>query len=307
MSISHPKVSIIVPVYNVEKYLNKCISSLLAQTLSDIEIICVDDGSTDNSLKILKSYAEIDNRIRVISQENQGVSSARNNGFTAANGDYVYFIDSDDYLELNAMEILYSYAILEDLDILYFNGTAEYQNEYMKEKYSGYGQRFSRNHTYPGVVNGKEMFVAMYQNKDYRVNMALQFLKRNYVTNNSLNFIPGFVSEDVLFTFSAILNADRVSYKDKRFFHRLIRDDSITTNKNYGTDVITSWLICLVRMFQIVIGLDFSEEESAFVTTYLARFQNKAISSYLGLRNDEKKNIQKELTIPEKIIINSIL
>ena len=305
--MSHPKVSIIVPVYNVEKYLDKCMSSLLGQTLSDIEIICVNDGSTDDSIDILKSYAREDNRIKVVSQENQGVSVARNNGFVVANGDYVYFMDSDDFLELDAIKILYSYAVLEDLDILYFNGVLEYYDDNLKEKYSIYGQRFSRKHVYPGVVKGKEMFIAMYPNKDYRVNLPLQLLKRSYVTRNNLKFFPGIICEDVLFTFSAILHADRVSYVDRILYHRLIRENSITTNDNYEIDVISSWFICIVRMLQIVMGLDFSEEESEHITTYLARFQNKAISRYLDMRIDIKKIIQVDLKPPEKIVINSIL
>ena len=115
------KISIVVPVYNVEKYLSKCLESLISQTLADIEIICINDGSTDKSLEILENYASKDNRVKIINQENQGVSTARNNGLACANGEYVTFVDSDDWLESNSCEELYNKAIQTNSDIVLFS------------------------------------------------------------------------------------------------------------------------------------------------------------------------------------------
>lgn len=111
------KVSIIVPVYNVEKYLRKCLDSLINQTLKDIEIICVNDGSKDNSPKILEEYAKKDNRIIVINQENAGLSVARNSGIDIAKGEYIGFVDSDDWVDLDFFEKLYYSATSNDTDI----------------------------------------------------------------------------------------------------------------------------------------------------------------------------------------------
>lgn len=111
------KVSIIVPVYNVEKYLRKCLDSLINQTLKDIEIICVNDGSKDNSPKILEEYAKKDNRIIVINQENAGLSVARNSGIDIAKGEYIGFVDSDDWVDLDFFEKLYYSATSNDADI----------------------------------------------------------------------------------------------------------------------------------------------------------------------------------------------
>ena len=97
---NQPKVSIIVPVYNVEEYLVKCLDSLVNQTLKEIEIICINDGSTDNSLEILNTYAQKDSRITIIDKKNEGVSAARNTGLNISKGEYIMFVDSDDYLEL---------------------------------------------------------------------------------------------------------------------------------------------------------------------------------------------------------------
>jgi glycosyltransferase involved in cell wall biosynthesis len=103
-----PKVSVIIPVYNVEAYLRECLDSILAQDLSDIEIICVNDGSIDNSLSILQHYASQDERIIIISQENSGAASARNNGLKKARGEYIFIPDSDDYLlSTNALSFIH--------------------------------------------------------------------------------------------------------------------------------------------------------------------------------------------------------
>ena len=94
-----PKISVIVPIYNVEKYLAKCLDTILAQTFSDIEIICVNDGSTDNSRKILSEYAKKDSRIKIVDKKNGGLSSARNAGMKVAQGEFISFIDSDDWID----------------------------------------------------------------------------------------------------------------------------------------------------------------------------------------------------------------
>ena len=118
--IENPKISVIIPVYNVEKFLRECLDSVVNQTMRDIEIICVNDGSTDGSLDILKEYAKKDDRIIVINQTNGFVGSARNNGLKIAKGEYIQFVDSDDYLELNACETAYKYALQYDSDVVVF-------------------------------------------------------------------------------------------------------------------------------------------------------------------------------------------
>lgn len=115
--MQNPKVSIIVPVYNVEKYLKKCLNSLINQTLIDIEIICVNDGSTDNSEKILQQFAKQDSRVKILSQQNKGQSVARNVAIENATGDYLGFVDSDDWVDLDYFEKLYNRAKEFECDI----------------------------------------------------------------------------------------------------------------------------------------------------------------------------------------------
>lgn len=111
------KVSVIVPVYNVEQYIERCLNSIINQSLKNIEIICINDGSTDSSLSKLEKYREIDNRIKIINQENQGLSAARNNGLKIANGEYVGYVDSDDWISSNFFELLYNNAKKYNADI----------------------------------------------------------------------------------------------------------------------------------------------------------------------------------------------
>ena len=115
--MNYPKVSIIVPVYNVEKYLSKCLNSLINQTLREIEILCVDDGSTDNSSKILENFVQKDCRVKVFSQKNSGQSVARNVAIEHASGEYLGFVDSDDWVDLDYFEKLYSAAKKYNCDI----------------------------------------------------------------------------------------------------------------------------------------------------------------------------------------------
>ena len=112
-----PKVSVIVPVYNVEKFLPRCLDSIVNQTLKDIEIICINDGSPDNCLSILEDYAQKDSRIRIINQENSGPSVSRNKGILMAQGEYIGFVDSDDWLDVDFYEKLYAAAQKYDADI----------------------------------------------------------------------------------------------------------------------------------------------------------------------------------------------
>ena len=121
MNKNEPLISIIVPVYNVEKYLSKCIDSIINQTYKNIEIILIDDGSTDSSGAICDKYALVDSRIHVLHIENSGVSNARNVGLNHATGDYIGFVDSDDYIEPNMYELLLEELIADDVDVVQCN------------------------------------------------------------------------------------------------------------------------------------------------------------------------------------------
>lgn len=129
MKNNNPKISVIIPVFNSEKYLDKAIESILFQNFEDFEIVCVDDGSTDNSLKVCYQKAENDNCIKVIHQDNKGVSIARNKGIEAAIGNYIVFLDADDYYAENALETMYNDITREDADAAFYNHFYDYDGK----------------------------------------------------------------------------------------------------------------------------------------------------------------------------------
>ncbi len=223
------KVSVIIPVYNVQEYLRECLDSVVRQTLKEIEIICVDDGSTDESLKILREYEGRDLRVKVIQKENGGLSSARNAGMQAAAGEYVYFLDSDDYLDLQALEFLYSEARAADLDQLFFSAEVFYDSAEMKQAHGGYDSYYSRKESYSGIFTGKELFARMVWNNEFRPSACLQINKRSFLQENHLQFKEGLIHEDHLFTMEAMALSRRSAYANINLYKRRLREASIMT------------------------------------------------------------------------------
>lgn len=219
-----PKVSVIVPIYNVEKYLEKCINSLLSQTLEDIQIILVNDGSKDNSGNIAKEY-EKNNKDRVIYVEkaNGGLSDARNYGLKYATGDFVAFLDSDDYIEKNAYEEMYNKAIEENADYVECDFIWEFPNKIRVDK------------QYP-YKNKKEMLSFV------RVVAWNKLIKRQLITDNNLEFPKGLRYEDVEFTYKLIPFINKFAYVDKPFIHYVQREGSIANVQNERTaEIFTVW------------------------------------------------------------------
>lgn len=217
-----PEVSVIIPVYNVEPYLRECLNSVVNQTMRDIEIICVNDGSTDNSGAILTEYAARDERITVITQENRGLSAARNAGMDAAKGKYIYFIDSDDYIDLDALEVLYDRAEELELDMLFFDcsyifdGIRAKPNRFQRKEYGD---------TYVGV----EFLKKLRDEGAYWVTVWGYLSRREFLQNSGVRFVEGMLHEDMIFTPLLLLKSQRTSHILRKLYHRRIRPHSITT------------------------------------------------------------------------------
>ena len=234
MKTNKPKVSIIIPVYNVDKYLADCLDSVINQTLKEVEIICVNDGSMDSSASILKQYSCDYTNITIINQENQGLSCARNVGVLYAKGEYIYFLDSDDRIEAYAMEEMYNLAHKDALDVLYIDGRAVYENEKLMETFPQYETAYRRKSSYDAITRGIELFSHMIENSEYCVQASLQFIKREYLKRINLKFYPGILYEDNLFNFYCMLQTEKVRHVNIAYFIRLIREDSImTSSKKY--------------------------------------------------------------------------
>ena len=218
------KVSVVVPVYNVEAYLRECVDSVLCQTMQNFEVILVDDGATDSSGVICDEYDEQDARIRVIHQPNGGLSVARNTGLDAATGEYVYFLDSDDYIADNTLARLCDKAELEKADVVFFDATVFFDGCEPDPKVYQY-HRTKEYATKPG----KEQLLELLETDEYRTAVPLMLLRRDYMLRNHLRFRPGILHEDELFTFYVYYANGTVAHCHEEFYARRMRAASIMT------------------------------------------------------------------------------
>ena len=281
-----PKVSVIIPVYNTEPYLCECLDSIINQTLKDVEIICINDGSTDSSLTVLNDYAERDSRVAVISQENKGQSAARNEGFKIATGEYIYFMDSDDVLSLNALEILFNHAVKDKTDIIYFGADVFYETEELKKLHSNYPNYYKRKAAYPLIYSGLDLFNQMMQHGDFKPSPCLQFINADFLRKNSIFFAEGIIHEDNLFSFLCCIQADSVKYLDNELFHRRVRSNSTMTRKESAANV-RGYFTCYIEIIKFISSRNLKEKE---VQKFLDSLLRDAQHVYNKL-SDEEKNM----------------
>lgn len=227
-----PLISVIVPVYNVEKYLNKCIDSIISQTYENLEILIVNDGSTDNSGKICEEYAKNDKRIKIIHQKNGGLSAARNTGIKNSTGEYIGFVDSDDWIDQEMYQTLYEILTAYDGDISAC-GITKVDNESEKIKL-----RKPKVSQYTQSEYLKKYFKINSQSCEYYA--CNKLYKRTLLTNTQ--YPIGLTSEDVLGTYKAILHAGKVVATTQNYYHYRQNSQSITgsfSKKDF--DLLTIW------------------------------------------------------------------
>ena len=219
-------ISIVVPVYKVEEYLGKCVESLINQTHKKIEIILVDDGSPDNCPKICDDYGLRDKRIKVIHKKNGGLSDARNAGLKEAKGEYVLFVDSDDYIDLDACQRFINIIDLNSCkpDVVVGNAR-RIENDRIVEMAHKFDSKGA-------IVTGEEYLKKELKSNSMYMAAWLNLYNREFLISNDLFFKYGLIHEDEQFTPRVFLKADRVIGTDITFYNYLIREGSITTQKN---------------------------------------------------------------------------
>lgn len=222
-------VSVVIPVYNVEKYVEQCLDSVLRQTYRNIEIICVDDASTDNSLAILRKYADLDKRIRIIENvENLGVAFSRNVGFSQVKGKYIYYLDSDDYIELETIEKLYDYAEQYETECIYFNSKILQETEGI-----GYPRLcFDSKDIEKKVYNGPFFFKILKDYRAYSNSVWRYFWRTDFLVNNDLKFENGLLAEDQVFSLRAILSVKRIMAVNESYHIYRRREGTLSTKEN---------------------------------------------------------------------------
>ena len=278
-------VSIIVPVYDSEKYLDKCVRSLLAQSYNDIEIILVDDGSGDGSPGICDDYAQKEPRVRVIHKQNGGLSDARNAGIANANGRYIMLVDSDDYIEPDACKQFAEIAERGGYDII-----------------AGDARRLYNGKIYPiahsGDIAGRAMSGIEFLTHELEagnMNMASCFnmYRKDFLADNALSFEKGLLHEDELFTPRAFLAARNVVSSGIDFYNYIIRDDSIMTKSDKtqnARDVIT---IC-EKLHKLYEKLD-DEKLKRLLNDHLVNLYLNAFQVARLYKKEHRALIKKEL------------
>ncbi len=226
------KVSIIVPFYNVENYIETCLESLVNQTLEDIEIILVNDGSKDNSEKIAQKFIQnYPNKIVYLKKENGGLSDARNYAIPKAKGEYIAFIDSDDYVEINMYEEMYKKAKEENLDYVECNFLWEYPDKVLESKGTQYKDK-------------KEMFIKA------RVVAWNKLIKKEIVQKNKIEFPKGYRYEDVEFFYKLLPYINNYGIVEKPFIHYIQRENSISNVQNSKTKDIINVLGHVIEYYK---------------------------------------------------------
>lgn len=267
-----PKVSVIVPVYNVERYIEKCLETLVSQTLEDIEIIIVNDGSKDKSIEIINKFIEkFPKKIVYLEKENGGLSDARNYGIAYAKGEYIAFLDSDDYIEKDMYEQMYKIAQKEDSDMVECDFYWEYPNKTKKD----IGQVYS---------NKKEML------QKIRVVAWNKIIKTSILEKTKIQFPKGLRYEDVEFTYKLIPNLNKVSFLKKPCIHYIQRENSISNMQNERTKEIFNVLDNVIKYYKENDYYDEYKEELEYI---YARYL--LCSSLLRMVKIKQKDVRKAL------------
>lgn len=213
------KISILVPIYNVEKYLKECLESIVNQTLTDIEIICINDGSTDNSLKILEEFANKDNRIKIINKPNSGYGASMNLGLKNTTGEYIGIVESDDFVKNNMFEDLYKLAVENDADIV--------KSDYYF--YTTSNNQIRRAGKIPSKITNAAEFPKLL---GFQPSIWSSIYKREFLMHNNVNFLetPGASYQDTSFAFKAMALAKKVVLTDNAYLHYRVDNENSSVN-----------------------------------------------------------------------------
>lgn len=282
------EISVIIPVYNVEDYLGACLESVLNQSFEDIEVICINDGSTDNSLEILEDYARNDNRIRILTQENKGLGASRNRGLKESQGKYVYFIDSDDYIELNALEKLHNSAIDNNSDIVIF----KFQTFAGDKKEVG----FKLDKIFGDIDYGHFKFTyrdVMHHVLNSAYSACAKLYKKQFLDSFDDFYFPEDVYyEDVLFHVKAMIRASAISFVPEELYNYRVNPASISNSNENPFDIFK--VIDMVESF--LRQQDYDEFETEFIIFKISQTLQYMFSSqsndYFNRAKDEFKQME---------------
>ncbi len=271
------KLSIIIPIYNVGDYISECLDSILIQSFKDLEVICVNDGSTDNSLEILNDYKKRDERIVIIDKANEGSGVARNYGLQLARGEYVYFVDGDDLLTENALQLIVDEADKKQTDILIFGAYSYYDG---KKKYGGYSANKLPWKYFNKVFSAQDITRTIFR---FPSTAWTKLYRRDFLIKNNIKFQEIRAGQDQLLFFHSMIKAERIALLPKNLYcYRKNRTGQVTACKkkqNYSPIYVFSAIEKLLKDE----GL-FEKYQWVFVSGYFSK-----ATSWLGKFRDDMK------------------
>lgn len=235
------ELSIIIPVYNSSKFLRECLDSILKQDSYEYEIICVDDGSEDNSLDILHEYEKLFYNYKIIKQEHRGLAAARNNGIKVSCGEYIYFVDSDDIVGDNFINNALMRAKNEKLDVLMFSFENFATDNVTYRKYEERILKIKRTEAPDIILSGIKMMKYLFERNEYYPMVWIQIAKRSLLFDKQIMFYEGFVFEDMLYTFRLLWHSKRVRSITDVGYKKRIHEESICGRPENIHNVESLW------------------------------------------------------------------
>ena len=291
--------SVILPIYKVEKYLAECVDSILNQSFTDYEIILVDDGSPDGSGAICDDYAKKDARIKVIHKKNGGLSDARNAGFEIALGEYVVFIDSDDYVTNN--DFLKKISDKRDecgSDIILYKYSKLY-DETKKMDAPAFSLDFVN-----GITDSDELLYELVKKDAYYGMAWIKAFKREVAVKGNGAFEKGLLGEDMDWYFNLLLHSDRISAIDESFIAYRQREGSITATHKIKN--LTDFIYILEKWHEIIRAADMTDVKRKALLGALAKYYSNLLIVYMRIKDKEKKKYKKRVKALSVLLDHSV-
>ncbi len=299
-------ISVAVPVYNVEDYVAECIESVLANKNVKVEILCINDGSTDSSLKVVEELAAKHDCIKVVSQENSGLSATRNRAIRMAAGKYIYFLDSDDKIGEDALKKLFDCLEKENLDVLYFSGESFYETEQLAEEHKNYDTIYLRTGDYDSCCSGLKLMGRLREQGDYAVSACVQIIRREFLLEHNIFFYEGIIHEDNLFTFQVLANAQRANCVNDVYFYRRVRESSIMTTEVTHRN-LWGYYVSFREMMHYVNELEINPEEENIVSGVIRNTKWHVRRCFHLVNKEEREEFYQKLGISGRIFFKSIV
>ena len=291
------EISVVIPAYNVETWIKECIDSVINQRDCLYEIICINDGSTDGTLNILKNYESIHNNIKVYTTPNRGLSAARNFGMNKARGKYIYFVDSDDCLKNNdVLKTVYNEMEKYKLDIFYFDAEVftdeSFENENIMKRFNYAQSILHRDKSYGYFASGYELFKQLFENHAMLSCAYLQCIRSEFLKKHKFIFPEGIIHEDLPFYYVTLLTAEKVKHSNLQLYRYRVRHGSITS-QIASFEMFYGRYYCWKEMLKFAGTQNYTHDQMSIIGRFIKRLHCAAYNEYKKLSHSEKQKIAK--------------